>query len=96
MVRAAALTIGCSQGAICAGFHRSSSTGDTRSDFVQNGGSMNALILAVAFLLAAGVSPPRPGDLAPDFKLVDAKGKSITLSSLRGETVVLVFYRGHW
>jgi cytochrome oxidase Cu insertion factor (SCO1/SenC/PrrC family) len=33
---------------------------------------------------------------APDFTLNDQDGKSITLSSLRGSRVVLVFYRGYW
>jgi peroxiredoxin Q/BCP len=32
------------------------------------------------------------GDVAPDFSLPDQKGEELTLSSLRGETVVLYFY----
>jgi peroxiredoxin Q/BCP len=32
------------------------------------------------------------GDLAPDFTLPDQSGKDVTLSSLRGKTVVLYFY----
>jgi peroxiredoxin len=32
------------------------------------------------------------GDLAPDFTLVDETGEKVTLSSLRGGNVVLVFY----
>lgn len=32
------------------------------------------------------------GDLAPDFTLPDQNGEPLTLSSLRGETVVLYFY----
>jgi len=34
------------------------------------------------------------GDLAPDFTLPATGGKSVTLSSFRGQPVVLVFYPG--
>ncbi len=33
-----------------------------------------------------------PGDTAPDFTLDDQRGNTVTLSDLRGETVVLYFY----
>ena len=33
-----------------------------------------------------------PGDTAPDFNLPDQNGESVTLSGLRGRTVVLYFY----
>lgn len=33
-----------------------------------------------------------PGDLAPDFTLLDQHGQPVTLSSLRGSRVVLYFY----
>ena len=37
------------------------------------------------------------GDLAPDFTLPDAKGRSVRLADYRGKKpVVLVFYRGYW
>ncbi len=36
------------------------------------------------------------GQTAPDFTLPKPGGESLTLSSLRGKNVVLVFYRGHW
>jgi peroxiredoxin Q/BCP len=32
------------------------------------------------------------GQAAPDFTLPDQNGKALTLSELRGETVVLYFY----
>ena len=32
------------------------------------------------------------GDVAPDFTLPDQNGESVTLSDLRGKTVVLFFY----
>lgn len=34
----------------------------------------------------------QPGDKAPDFTLPDQDGEPFTLSSLRGETLVLFFY----
>jgi peroxiredoxin Q/BCP len=33
-----------------------------------------------------------PGDLAPDFSLPDQRGEPVTLSGLRGQSVVLYFY----
>ena len=35
---------------------------------------------------------PETGDLAPDFTLPDQHGEPVTLSALRGKTVVLYFY----
>jgi thioredoxin-dependent peroxiredoxin len=35
---------------------------------------------------------PQVGDTAPDFTLPDQDGKNVTLSGLRGKTVVLYFY----
>ncbi len=45
---------------------------------------------------AAAFAPPRIGQQAPDFTLVDQNGRTVTLSAARGEKVVLVFYRGYW
>ena len=40
-------------------------------------------------------SDPLPaGTRAPDFSLPDDEGRTVTLSSLRGKEVVLVFYPG--
>jgi len=36
------------------------------------------------------------GETAPDFTLKDQDGRDLTLSSLRGNPVLLVFYRGYW
>lgn len=36
--------------------------------------------------------PPAIGQLAPDFTLPDENGRPITLSSLRGQTVIVYFY----
>ena len=38
------------------------------------------------------MSKLEPGDEAPDFTLTDADGKQVTLSSLRGQRVVVYFY----
>ena len=36
------------------------------------------------------------GAVVPDFTLSDQDGKNFTLSSLRGQWVLLFFYRGYW
>ena len=41
-----------------------------------------------------GSDPLAVGTAAPDFSLVDDSGRSVSLSSLRGKNVVLVFYPG--
>jgi hypothetical protein len=38
------------------------------------------------------VCMPAIGDLAPDFTLRDDQGREVTLSALRGKTIVLWFY----
>ena len=38
----------------------------------------------------------REGVAAPDFTLEAVDGRPVTLSSFRGQFVVLTFYRGHW
>jgi peroxiredoxin (alkyl hydroperoxide reductase subunit C) len=37
-----------------------------------------------------------PGAAAPDFSLLDQDGKTVSLSDLKGQTSVLVFYPGDW
>lgn len=44
------------------------------------------------FLIPGMASAVRPGDLAPDFTLVNAAGKKVVLSGLRGQPVVLTFW----
>ena len=58
------------------------------------------LVFCVAWIVC-GQSPSDlsrvvPGTTAPDFELPSASGRTLKLSSLRGKTVVLVFYRGYW
>ena len=48
-------------------------------------------------LVATDLERVKVGDPAPDFSLEDENGKPITLSQFRGKnSVILVFYRGHW
>lgn len=54
---------------------------------------------AGAEIAATGVgkNAPKPGDMAPDFTLPNAKGQQIKLSDLyKSGPVVLIFYRGGW
>ena len=73
----------------------------------ENGGMLLFMLRWALFLLATlagGQVPPSPADLnrvvagtvAPDFELPSAADGNVKLSSLRGQIVVLVFYRGYW
>jgi peroxiredoxin len=42
------------------------------------------------------VTPPRYGAPAPDFALPSTSGTTVSLASLRGQDVVLVFYCFDW
>lgn len=59
---------------------------------------MTRWLLASAFLLlaAATAAPPRVGDVAPEFRLMDQNSHVVRLSAARGHKMVLVFYRGYW
>ena len=46
--------------------------------------------------MAAAAAPPRVGDVAPDFRLMDQNSHVVRLAAARGHKVVLVFYRGYW
>ena len=51
----------------------------------------------VAARVPGAATTLRVGQAAPDFTLMDAGGRTLTLSALRGKKpVVLVFYRGYW
>lgn len=51
----------------------------------------------VAARVPASAITFRVGEPAPDFTLIDAGGRALRLSELRGQKpVVLVFYRGYW
>ncbi|RIH91414.1 Thiol-disulfide oxidoreductase ResA [Meiothermus granaticius NBRC 107808] len=49
-----------------------------------------AVILA-ALMLAVGLAA-KPGEVAPDFRLSDASGKTYSLASFRGKPVILTFW----
>lgn len=53
------------------------------------------LFVATAWLPAAA-NAPAVGQTAPPFELPDQNGRSVSLESLRGRNLVLVFYRGFW
>jgi hypothetical protein len=40
--------------------------------------------------------PSAAGKSAPNFILKDEHGKTVSLSSMRGKRVLLIFYRGYW
>jgi cytochrome oxidase Cu insertion factor (SCO1/SenC/PrrC family) len=40
--------------------------------------------------------PSAVGKWAPNFTLKDEHGKTVTLASMRGKRVLLIFYRGYW
>ncbi|HEY1423248.1 MAG TPA: peroxiredoxin [Candidatus Acidoferrum sp.] len=50
------------------------------------------LLVGKYTLLRGGSNPPAVGSPAPDFTLSSQEGKPVTLSSLRGQWVVLYFY----
>lgn len=63
---------------------------------------LGILLLAGALLAWQGYKLPPPqiasaeGKIAPDFLLRDQENHQFRLHDLRGQRVVLVFYRGHW
>jgi cytochrome oxidase Cu insertion factor (SCO1/SenC/PrrC family) len=60
------------------------------------------LVLAAAIFLAAQMRLPKPqssfseGQPAPEFTLNDQEGHPFRLSDQRGNSVLLIFYRGYW
>ncbi len=64
----------------------------------------HSIVLALLFIATAGWAQvlPKPqiasaqGKRAPNFALQDQDGKTVRLSSLRGQRVLLVFFRGTW
>jgi len=52
--------------------------------------------LAVSQVLPKPQIASAEGKPAPAFTLKDQEGKDFRLSSLRGRSVVLIFYRGYW
>lgn len=53
-------------------------------------------MFAYSYRLPVAARAPAVGAAAPDFTLQDERGNAVTLSSLRGQPVVLLFYRGFW
>lgn len=53
-------------------------------------------LFSYSYQIPAAAHAPAAGAVAPDFTLPDHRGNEVRLSSLRGQPVVLLFYRGFW
>lgn len=53
---------------------------------------LGAIVAALVPAFASAAPVAKPGELAPDFKVKDAKGKEQTLSAQKGKWVVLEWY----
>jgi peroxiredoxin Q/BCP len=53
-------------------------------------------LFSYSYQIPAAARAPAVGAVAPDFTLPDHRGNEVRLSSLRGQPVVLLFYRGFW
>ncbi len=63
--------------------------------------NVSVAVLFLLFLFPMATLPPpgnvpRVGTAAPEFALPDENGTVRHLADLRGQNVLLVFYRGHW
>ncbi len=58
--------------------------------------ALSAASVAMAQPSPADLDRVQVGQAAPAFDLPSAAGGNISLRSLRGKNVVLVFYRGYW
>jgi hypothetical protein len=53
-------------------------------------------LFSFSYQMPAAARAPALGAVAPDFALLDQRGNEVRLSALRGQPVVLLFYRGFW
>jgi hypothetical protein len=68
------------------------------------GGLAFALLMTMIFVAGTAeaaeedgeIRGPEMGSVAPDFTLPVVGGGEVTLSELRGQPVVMVFFRGAW
>lgn len=56
----------------------------------------SAFIFAFTNQLPSPDSAPAVGSAAPPLELPDLNGRTMSLDGLRGERVLVVFYRGYW
>ena len=78
-------------------------SGAVQSNAVPSLGRTSLLLLFLLSALATSSQVlPKPqitsaeGKPAPNFVLKDENGKTFRLASLRGQRVLLLFYRGYW
>ena len=61
---------------------------------------LSALFFGFVFVFSSQIpgadGAPAVGSLAPPLELPDQSGRVISLEDLRGQRVVLIFYRGYW
>ena len=63
---------------------------------------LTGVLMAAASTASAQHSYPKPqiasaaGQPAPNFTLSDQDGKPVELAALKGQPVLLYFYRGYW
>jgi len=53
-------------------------------------------LFVYSYQMPVSARAPAVSSIAPDFVLPDERGNDVRLSALRGQAVVLIFYRGHW
>ena len=60
--------------------------------------SRSAFACVVLFLAGSllAAQPPKSGEKAPAFRLLDQNDQVVPLSSASGHKAVVVFYRGYW
>ena len=67
------------------------------SEFLSRRSSLIAMAgVALAQESPADLERVKVGAMPPAFELPSADGGKVSLSSLKGKDVVLVFYRGYW
>jgi len=53
-------------------------------------------LCAYSYQIPVAARAPAVGAVAPDFALPNQRGEEVRLSSFRGRSLVLLFYRGFW
>ena len=59
-------------------------------------GALFWYVFSLSYQMPSGSAQTEKWQLAPDFSLPSATGDTVSLSSFRGQKVILSFYRGFW